>query len=91
MKNFRITINGKAEFLAADQCDCTPKKIVFYSGRNIVKILEAAAVKAVEELDDRLRPTRVVFRNHAAIKPYTREACEAVVKKFTQGQKGDAG
>jgi hypothetical protein len=80
MKNFRITIDGKAQFVAADQCDCTAKKVVFYSGRSIVKIIDAALVKTGEELDDRLRPSKVIFRNHTPVTSNTRKACEGGLK-----------
>jgi len=87
MKNFRITVNGKAQFVAADECDCTPKKIVFYSARKIVKVVEPAVVKMVEELDAKLRPSRVVFRNHSAVSSTSRQACAEVLKKLLQGRK----
>lgn len=61
MKNFRI-YDGVTQYIAADNCEVTAQQISFYASGKLIRSYESATVRAVEELDNGLRPERIVYK-----------------------------
>ena len=61
MKNFRI-YDGVTRYIAADNCEVTPQQISFYASGKLIRIYELSSVRMVEELDNALRPGKLVYK-----------------------------
>jgi len=62
MKNYRI-LERTTQYIAADRCEVTGDKIIFYAAGKVAKTVETANTRAVEELDNRMKRKEVIFSN----------------------------
>lgn len=61
MRHFRV-FHGAVQHLDAERCDLTERTVVFSLSKIVIKSFNIADVTLVEELDDGLRPKKVIFR-----------------------------